>query len=509
LASDTSKYLIQEATGEQSELVFDALNAIIDTPEEYCTFGSPDIAGAMKIAEQITAFREDASVNLYTDTSYLAQGKVNVHMISDSTECNAAILDVRATLIENLYRIEIDVASYAQDSRITVQCEIFNVDGNGTNIPVEVDVYCSNDETKTIVLGYVTDGMSEEEAELIDEEVFVAEFDQIYVHVSEYDSLAEDNQFYLYGGRKPTVKIQYYSAMPNTYWRTALDILTDTLSDSWAVEVTEIKPGINDKQLATEGFDIYIFEHAAPTTVPSDGIVIYSNPSKLPPDAGVRMGGLMNASGELFLSVAEEHEILHNINAEKISVTSFTDIISSDGYTPLLCFEDYPLLLVKDDVDQKIVLMPFSVHFSNLVALPEFPLLLNNIANYFFRETIKGDYVYEPGDVISLDARASILEVTGPDTNLSLEELPTEITLKQPGIYSLSQVPMSGETVVENIFVKIPASESNISLEEENLQNPYFFEASEENRIDLLFYFALAVVALLFFEWWLKSREQI
>jgi hypothetical protein len=70
----------------------------------------------------------------------------------------------------------------------------------------------------------------EEEAELIDEEIFVTEFDQVFVHISEYDSLSYDNQFNLYGGRKPTVKIQYYSAYPNTYWRTALDILSDILS---------------------------------------------------------------------------------------------------------------------------------------------------------------------------------------------------------------------------------------------------------------------------------------
>ncbi len=508
MASEGSQFLVQDATAEQALQVYDVLDNVIASPEEYYTFGSPDIGGAMKIAEQITSVNQNALVTLYTDVNYLATGKVEVRNVADNTEWNAAILDVRATLVENLYRIEIDVACYAADARIPLVCEILNIDGKGTNLSIETDVYCSNDETSTIILGYPTEGMSEEEIELIDEEIFVTEFDQVYVHISEYDSLDYDNQFNLYGGRKPTLKIQYYSTMPNTYWRTALDILSDALADKWKIEITEIKPRQNENELATEGFDVYIFEHNVPSVVPSDGIVIYSDPAQLPAEAGVRFGGPMQANGELFLSKTEDHSIMHNIDAEKISVTMFTSVIGTDGYIPLLSFEDYPMLLLKEDVDQKIVLMPFSVHYSNLVALPEFPLLLRNILNYFFRETVKDGYVYESGDLINLDARAEILEVSGPKTDLTLEELPTQISLTLPGTYTLTQIPMSGNAVIENIYIKIPASESNISLEEDLLPNPYFFEGEEDTLFDLLFYFALAVVALLFLEWWLQSRKQ-
>jgi hypothetical protein len=41
------------------------------------------------------------------------------------------------------------------------------------------------------------------------------------------------------------------------------------------------------------------------------------------------------------------------------------------------------------------------------------------------------------------------------------------------------------------------------------LVNPYFFTTDDVEIADLLFYLALALVALLFIEWWLKSREQI
>ena len=97
----------------------------------------------------------------------------------------------------------------------------------------------------------------------------------------------------------------------------------------------------------------------------------------------------------------------------------------------------------------------------------------------------------------------------GPQLDVTLEELPTEIVVSQPGTYTMTQYLMSGDPSIEYIYVKIPSIESNINHTEETLVNPYFFEVTEESYIDLLFYFALAVVALLFIEWWLKSREQI
>ena len=509
LASETSRFLVQEATADNADLVYNALSDIVRFPEEYYTFGSADIKGAMAIAEQITAVKEDTAVTLYTDTTYLNTGRVNVYNVADTSEWNAAILDVRATMVENLYRVEIDVACYGQDTRLAVSCEFINIDDKGDDLLIDMDAYCSGDEVTTLVLGYITEGMGEAEADSIDEEIFVAEFEQIYVYLTANDSLDEDNSFYLFGGKKPTVKIQYYSTAPTTYWRTALDILAAAQQDRVNIEVTEVGTKTGEKQVATEGFDIYIFEHTAPATLPDDGIVIYCDPSKLPAEAGVRFGSKMQAEGEIFLSAGEKHPITTNMVAEKISVTQFTSIVGYDGYSVLLEYQNYPLLLVKDDVDQKIVLMPFSVQYSNIVALPEFILLFNNIVNHFFPLTISEDYVYEPGDKVALNARAEELEVVGPATNLLLNELPTEIVVKNPGVYTTMQIPISGETVIENFYVKIPAVESNIYLEEEELTTPYFFEVSEENYLDLLFYFALAVVALLFIEWWLKSREQI
>ena len=118
------------------------------------------------------------------------------------------------------------------------------------------------------------------------------------------------------------------------------------------------------------------------------------------------------------------------------------------------------------------------------------------------------EYVFEVNQNVTLNARGDKLDVVGPDVELELEEFPYDLKVIQPGTYTLTQVAMSGDLVIENFFVKIPAAESNIYSEESILTNPYFFEETESVDVDLLFYFALAVVSLLFIEWWLKSRER-
>lgn len=507
LASDKAAFLVQQATQEQAQLVYDAFDKMSLEAETLWTFGEPDIEGAMNLAEQITSYAKNATVSLYTDMTYLNAGEVTVHNISDPAEWNAAILDVRSTIVENYYRIEIDVASYGADNRLDVMCEIFDANDLGAPLEIELEAYCSDDQVTTLVLGFIAEDMPESEKELITENLAVYSYDHIYVHLSAYDSLDCDNRFYLYGGKKPTLKVQYTSAMVNNYWASALMVLQDTLRDSWDMEITEVDLAMGQEP-AMEGFDVYIFEHEMPKTVPVDGIVIYSNPNELPSDVGVRLGQVMTANGELFLSPGEEHPIMNKIDATKMSVTRFTSIGSYDSYIPLAVHQNHPLILLKEEADQKILLLPFSMHYSNLALIPNFPLLLHNTINYFFPVTIE-DYKYEINDVVSMNARANELSVEGPNVDLKFETFPAEIIVTEPGTYTMTQTPISGEMVIENIYVKIPARESEINMEESVLKNPYFFEESDTADIDLLFYFALAVVALLFIEWWLKSRDQI
>ena len=76
-----------------------------------------------------------------------------------------------------------------------------------------------------------------------------------------------------------------------------------------------------------------------------------------------------------------------------------------------------------------------------------------------------------------------------------------------PGTYTLKQTVFSGETITEKIFVKIPNKESNLSNEGEKLTDLYSYERIGDYFKDLLLLFAIALTALVFVEWLIRSHD--
>ena len=499
IATDKPYYLVQDVTADNVETITNSIEELRrEINGKPYTYSTPDISGAVKLAEQITAFSADTSVLLYTDTDYIDKGQIEVVPMSDPSDWNVAILDVRAVNVENYYQFEVDVVCYGADKDIDVYCNFKGVNYELQNLDHTVTVRCTSDEVQTIVFSA--------DASIATQQVNISNYNYLKVSVKEQDSLINDNEFYLYGGKRPVLNVQYYSTLPNNFFASALFVLRDRLGNYWDVEIDEVRRGSDYK---TEGYDIYIFEHMVPSEIPTDGIVILSDPNGLPSSMGIQLGNSYktNKGSVIPLSKGESHPINNNLNAEEIVVSRYTEISNYDDYTPLLYCEDRPIAAVRNTDEQKLVIMTFSMNYSNLALLPDFPLFMYNLVNYFTPKTFDG-FVFDINDEVSLNARADILNVTTPTTTLQCDTFPQKMTLDTPGVYTVSQNLISGETVIENFYVKIPAEESNINLVSETLDNPFFYKEPENTNMDLLLYLAIALVALLFLEWWLKSREQ-
>ena len=503
VADDSAAYLIQDVDHLRKPELHTALDSLIDIADFGCTYGESDIEGAMKLAEKVTQQSAGVEVLLYTDTTYLDAGDVTVKPIGDPSDWNAAILDVRATLIDNSYRFEIDVACYGNVNKdIDVTLEIVGMNGEGTVSFVQ-SARCEYENVTTVVFSKEPD---EDNFNEYPDPIVAYTYDSLYVSISERDSFSYDNSFYVYGGSKQPLRIQYYSALPNNYFATALMVLRNQLSYRWDIELIEVK---YDEIPAAEGFDLYIYEHAAPQTLPSDGVVLLANPNIAPNNAGFKLAPSPSYAGgdEVPLKAGEAHPIMKDISAGSITISRYTEITSYDGYTPLLYCDDDPVFMVKNDPDQKIAVMSFSLNFSNLPIILDFPLLMYNMLEYYTPSTIT-EHVFEVNDVISLGSRSESVTVVGPYVNQTITEFPGTLTPVAPGTYTISQTPISGEEVIETFYAHVPASESDISATEDSLVNPVFFTDEQGMNTDLLIYFALALVLLLLAEWWLHSREQ-
>ena len=508
LAGEKASVVVSNVSAENAVEIDDALDDLInveDDEEPVYTFGKGDVNGAIKLAEQTTLVNPDAEVIFLTDTNYIDAGRVTIKDVKDPTEWNAAILDTRAIIDENYYRFEIDIACYGNvDADIDVYCDIYGVNDDDMVVNLFATARCKAGEPTTLVFAKYN---ADRPDDAITESVEIFSFNYLSIRINENDSFEYDNTFSLHGGQKPPLRIQYASSNPNNFFGTSMMVLRDTLNKRWSVEFVEVKPGQTPE---IEGFDVYIFEHEMPKTLPTDGLLILANPDSLPSITGLRLGGSFQSQNgqELPLSPGDDHVLMDGITAESITVTKFREFTNADGYVPLMYCQGKAVVMAKNEPDQKIVAMSFSLNYSNFSMLLEFPLFMYNVLEYYIPSTLT-ETVYEVNETVSLNSRSEFLLLTDPNnTETELRTFPDSILLKTPGLYKVSQTPISGEEVSEYFFVKLPAAESNINTSEDTLSNPFFVEREEIENQDLLLYFALALVALLLAEWWLQSREQ-
>ena len=154
------------------------------------------------------------------------------------------------------------------------------------------------------------------------------------------------------------------------------------------------------------------------------------------------------------------------------------------------------------------MVMNFSVNFSTIIAYVEFPIMMYNIFEYFLPATLTGN-AFSVNESISLNARSEELSVQSTDGayKTTFTEFPTEIKLTTPGSYTVTQTPISGIPQVEQFFVKIPSSESNIFRVEDSLYELIVAPKQNDDNLDLLLYFAAALVALVFAERLLRIQD--
>lgn len=506
-AGPEASFVVQRAGLEEQGELNEKLAAL------ECSYGDADIDGAMLLAQNILHYNADAEVVLYTATEYLNRGKfVRVEDVSAEGEWNIAILDATATLENNFYTLTVEVACYGADKEFELYCEVSDANGvsdNNIRLPV-TSVYCSGDKSVKVV--YTVDSknldISSVPVILTDNEKLYS-FSRIYIHVDEKDSLAHDNEFYVYGGAKPTVKIEYCSTDP--YFISAFLMgLSGEMTSEWNIEVTEVSNGVPE----LSGYDIYIFEHNMPSALPTDGVILMIDPDSSV-NAGFSVGkkiAIKDWDGDgATLAQGKEHPIIDYINVSELRLTQYTEVDESslDGYDVLMYYEGNPVFFVKDEPQEKIAVLAFDIHNSTLPISFYFPILMANFFNYYLPSSFDSN-VYEVYDTVSLNARGTGLTVTTPDNEKQIpEEFPAEIFVGIPGTYTISQTLMSGTTQTEEFYVRIPALQSNIVRVEDVLTNPAVERTTGIEYDDLVLYLAAGIVALLFLEWWLQSRGGI
>lgn len=537
VANEAPYFLIERVTNK-----YTGLESELETIEDSCSYASSDIETAVLMCEDILLDNSHAQIVIITDKTYdsLPEG-ITVIDVKDEEEYNVGILDASAYYDDICNTFTITVGYYGNSTK-TVHLNLNIPEANpsdsssenGVEIDLNQEIYFPGSMTKTIIFKYFSEDEMPEEAGPNDEIVYypIGDNEKVYRYksaiitltdeagYSDFDSFVLDNTFQLYGGLKPVIKVVYASALPNPFVPAAIQNLKNKVyKDVWDIQLTEIKMG---GEVPTEGYDLYIFEDAwqgttalpsvVPDKLPQDGAVILLNPLKAPTNGGFHIDKYLSLGNNLqyiYRDTEVDHVLLENVYPDDIGITRYNRIDSYDSYETLMYFDEDPVFMIKNDGADKIAVLNFSVHFSNIALTSSWPHLIKNIYDYFFPTTVTSN-AFEINESVILNSRGEQLLITGTnlENGIEFKTFPAEYQFTAYGTYEITQTTYYGVQLTDKVFVRIPRAESDIYAAEASIESPYKETKISDFYQNLLLYFAIALVTILFIEWLLHIREE-
>lgn len=509
-AGKEASFVVQRIPRGQSTLVPLYLSELT------CSYGKGDIDGAMLLAEEILSENSDAEVILYTGTEYTNKGFVTVENVAIEGERNIAILSANAELVDNFYVFTIEVASYGADEMFDLCADVYDANGKGATVSLpttSVQTY-SGEPYKVIYTVETRANGFNTTYVTCENEAKIYSFRSVRVYIDNAnDNYYHDDECIIYGGNKQVIKVLYNSTIANPFVPGILSAIGNVSSDwtrKYELKITEAK----NAEPETKGYDLYIFEHTMPNVLPTDGVILMINPDK-EVNAGFSLGRTVTLlqsqwSGDgAVLSPGVEHPIMNYVDATELRLTEYKQVNETtlDGYDVLMYYEGNPVFFVKNEVQTKIGVMAFSLNNSTLNAAFQFPVIMSNFISYYFPVTFESN-MYDVYSTVEMNARGSNLKLFDvTNETISFETIPASYTAYEPGTYTVLQTLISGASQTEEFYVRIESSQSNIFCKEDVLTNPNVIKKDKFVYDDLLVYLAAAVIALLFIEWILQSRE--
>lgn len=516
LAAETPTVMIERAGRDASAVVSDVFDELSSDDGNMCTYGAVDMDGAMALAETIVELSPHAEIVLFTDATYIDTGGATVMKINGATEWNAAVLGCEAVSEENQYIFNIDVASYGRSSNLHVFCELTGVNAEKRTVVLNGVVECTDDSTMRLrILPPDYDAAYEENVVDIRSEMAIYSYETARVFFENiHDSLSCDNEFILYGGTKPVLRVQYSSSNANPFFSGVLMGQRGVLGSKWDLDFVEVQNG----KPALEGFDFYIFEHTMPATVPTDGIVMFVSPENaMPNGSGITMSGRKVRGESLILERGARHPVTDYIPLKEFYVSEYYRLAVADGYDELLYCNGDPVLLCRNEENFKSIVMLFSVNMSHAPVLVDFPMIIGNLFEYMLPSITDGKLLYDVGETATIKARGTSVSMTAVGAAASVNERFTEFPKQHkftlPGPYTLTQPILGNETncvkySTTNLFVKIPSAESNTCAVFDSLAAVKRSRTTQAADKDLVLYVAIALMALLLAERLLQSFER-
>lgn len=508
LAGSRPEYLINGYGRSRSEEIYGAIGAA------QCSEVAADLEAAVGLARAQLEVNPYAKIFLYTDTAFGDTGTaLSVVDVSDRTkEWNIAILGCDVAFRDNEYLFGIRLGAYGDVAvERTLRMEIRGADnGNGVrnyelNVPVRFEPKSPSYEAVQTVSVRATDAQYGG-----GEDWFFESFEEVRLELPDLgDSLPDDDVYYVYGGMRDRVSVEYWSASPNSFWQLGVQTLASDLSSRRRISFREIYSDAGET-VGNEGYDLYIFEHAVPPEIlaagmPKDGVIVLADPDESVQETVLGLSVGERVSIELQgCEAPTAHPLLRYNDPAEIRLTQYSRVTADESFLPILYCNGDPVMFVKDGGDARIVVLAFSINMSDFYGR-EFMIFLYDLLETFMPVTLNG-YDFTVGESVQVNCKGVSVEVA--PQGAALEEFPAEYVFTGTGTYTFTtRFGLDKPDEVRMAYVHGDLAESALFRDSAFTVRLDNRELTGDAGKDLFPWFAAAVILLLLAEWYLQFKD--
>lgn len=512
IADSNPSYLFSNLKKDKESEIYSRLG------EAECSLEEGNLESAITLAGKHLEENPYAKILFYTDTKFDSLGSaVEVIDVCDKeNEQNIAILGCTVGMVENQYAFEIMLGAYGNVTRkCNIEVDIYGADnGKGKkDLHLEAPVnFAVNENSQNLEQIQRVTVMATNESYGGQPDWFFDIYDGAKISIPDLnDSIPDDDEFYVYGGIRDTIKVEYWSKESNSFWQFGFNNLAVNMNKTRDISFKEI---YQDQGMTAEnnGFDFYIFEHSIPSEVlqklPTDGIILLADPDSTLDDANI---GLSFDQTVKISSTAcagwQYHPLLQYMDPSKIHLTQYSKItVEDESFEPLLFIDDNPVLLVKNTPSSKIVVLPFSINMSDFYG-DQFQIFLYNLVNYFAPMTLD-KFDFNLGEKTQFNCKGESIEVEHNENTQNFVEFPAEFTFEDVGTYTFTTTfGLEKDDEVRRAYVHVSTAESKLFETSDFRINLTAKEvAGESQGRDFFIWFAVLSLILMVFEWFLQFK---
>jgi Ca-activated chloride channel homolog len=343
---------------------------------------------------------------------------------------------------------------------------------------------------------------------------------QLEVRIDEPDALALDNAAWVVTtGQRPTRVLLVTEG--NVFLERALALrpgvsVAHATPGDYAPEGPQAAdaqaPGRLGSLAASRPFDLVVFDGFLPPGLPSAGSLLVVDP---PPDNGQGLARLGDELPVPQVRAAQPNSpLLANVALDTIHVNRTRQIQLPAWADAIIDTPDTPLLIAGERDGQRVALLGFDLHQSDLPLQPAFPVLVQNLLDWLVPSGSVETPVVRAGEPVRLVPMpgARSIDVVGPDGVRSsvappFPPLPFGQT-DRPGLYQVVQRDAAGGEVASAFAANFfsPAQSHLVAggpVAQTRSQTPLGLATTDEPAPrEVWAIAAAAMLALLAFEWW-------